>query len=169
MVPEDRKDSGLVMRRPIVENLSLATLGRVSALGLLRLRAERASARRQVAQCDIRLGRISDPMWSLSGGNQQKVLMAKWLAASPSVLLVDEPTRGVDVAAKALIHDLIREFAGSGGGVLLVSSEIEELLAVCHRLYVLRQGVIVGEFVTRDASREEILRAAFADVRGGDA
>lgn len=169
MIPEDRKDQGLVMRRPVLENLSLATLPAISFMGLLRTRAERRNASELVQRCDIRLGSLSDPTWSLSGGNQQKVLFAKWFAAAPRMLLVDEPTRGVDIAAKALIHRLLGRYASSGGAVLLVSSEIEELLAVSQRIYVLRQGVITGEFVTSDASREAILSAAFADVRGGAA
>jgi rhamnose transport system ATP-binding protein len=167
MIPEDRKDLGLVMRRPTLENLSLATLSGVSVMGLLRMRAERGKASKLVQQCDIRLGRLSDPIWSLSGGNQQKVLFAKWFAAAPRVLLVDEPTRGVDIAAKALIHRLLADYASSGGAVLLVSSEIEELLAVSHRIYVLRQGLVTGEFATSDVSREAVLTAAFADVRSG--
>ena len=169
MIPEDRKDQGLVMRRPILENLSLATLSGVSVMGVLRMRAERRIASKLVERCDIRLGSLSDPTWSLSGGNQQKVLLAKWFAAAPRVLLVDEPTRGVDIAAKALIHRLLVGYADSGGAVLLVSSEIEELLVVSQRIYVLRQGVITGEFATSDVSREAVLSAAFADVRGGAA
>jgi ribose transport system ATP-binding protein len=169
MVPEDRKDEGLVLRRSVSENLTLATLRRVSWCGALRPRAERRQATRLAAQCDIRARHLSDPMWSLSGGNQQKTLFAKWLARSPKILLVDEPTRGVDIAAKGLIHRLVLDAAAAGVAVLVVSSEIEELLAVCHRMYVLRQGVIVTEFRADEVDRETVLRAAFADVRSGAA
>jgi ribose transport system ATP-binding protein len=97
----------------------------------------------------------------LSGGNQQKVLLSKWLACNPKVLIADEPTRGVDVGAKVAIHQMLIEVAAAGIGILLISSEIEELVGLAHRILVFRKGTIVGEFKEGIASREEVLAAAF--------
>jgi rhamnose transport system ATP-binding protein len=168
MVPESRKDEGLVLVRSMRENLLLADLGRGSKLGILRPRAERAIARDSVDRVDIRGADPTGPVWTLSGGNQQKVLFAKWLLRRPKVLLVDEPTRGVDVAAKVTIHRLLADLAARGLAVLVISSEIEEVMGLSHRVLVLRSGRVVAEVDPRTATREQVLAAAFADVSRDD-
>jgi ABC-type sugar transport system ATPase subunit len=162
MLPESRKDQGLLMLRSVRENASLATVGALSRGGVVRRGAERAQARELAERVDLRAASLEQPIVSLSGGNQQKVLFAKWLARRPDVLIADEPTRGVDVGAKAQIHELLVELAASGMGVLLISSEIEEVLGLAHRVLVMRAGRIVGEYAAADATPDTIMRAAFA-------
>jgi ribose transport system ATP-binding protein len=118
-------------------------------------------AREQTARVDVRAASLEAPVVSLSGGNQQKVLFAKWLVRRPIVLLADEPTRGVDVGATAQIHKLIAELAAEGMGVLLISSEIEEVLGLAHRVLVVRGGRIVEEFSGTEATMEAVMAKAF--------
>jgi len=164
MVPEDRKTQGLVLSRSVAENIALvgarATVGRVIALPS-QLEAAAAS---WVRRADIRPASPGTLVGRLSGGNQQKVLLAKWLACDPKVIIADEPTRGVDVAAKIAIHEMLSGAAESGMGVLLISSELEELIALAHRIVVFRKGVVVGEFDGDPGRREEIIAAAFGAV-----
>lgn len=162
LVPESRKQQGLVMARSVRENVALASLGGRSVLSLVRRRRERIAIDRVSRSVDIRAADKSAAVETLSGGNQQKALFAKWLLRSPRVLLVDEPTRGVDVAAKSQIHHLITELAADGMAVVCVSSEIEELLALSHRVLVLRHGRPVGEY-PRGTDREVVIAAAFGD------
>jgi ribose transport system ATP-binding protein len=164
MVPESRKDQGLFMIRPIRENLTLSTISEVATLGVVRSRAEKARARELASQVDVRASSLEAPLGSLSGGNQQKVLFAKWLARRPNVLLADEPTRGVDVGAKRQIAELIVRLAAGGMGVLLISSEIEEVLGLAHRVLVMRSGRIVAEYAGEAATPDAVMRAAFAAV-----
>lgn len=168
MVPESRKEQGLVMMRSVRENLALASLSWRRRGPFVRPGAERSAVDEVAKSVDIRAARLDSPVETLSGGNQQKALFAKWLLRRPKVLLVDEPTRGVDVAAKTQIHNMIVELAREGMAVVVVSSEIEELLGLAHRVVVLRQGHLVGEF-TRSAPRESVMGAAFGhegDVDG---
>jgi ribose transport system ATP-binding protein len=160
MVPESRKEQGLVMMRSVRENLALASLGWRRRGPFVRPGAERSEVDTVSKSVDIRAARLDAPIETLSGGNQQKALFAKWLLRKPRVLLIDEPTRGVDVAAKTQIHNLIVELARDGMGVVVVSSEIEELLGLAHRVLVLRHGRMVGEFA-RAAPRESVMGAAF--------
>ena len=142
-LPEDRKGAGLAVDLPIRENLSLAALrdfGRVR-IDLMR---ERRAAAESVADFGIRTPDPENPVSSLSGGNQQKVLLAKWLMTRPRVLLVDEPTRGVDIGAKQEIYAILHNLAAAGSAILLISSELNEILGLCHRIAVLRAGRIAG-------------------------
>jgi rhamnose transport system ATP-binding protein len=148
------------MGRPLVENLNLPSMGEVSSGVILRPRAERQRAAELVTRFDIRAADLSKPVTALSGGNQQKVLFAKWLAKTPRVLVADEPTRGIDVGAKRTIYELIKKLAASGMAVLLISSELEEVLGLAHRILVMRAGRIVSEFAG-DVSEEAVMRAAF--------
>ncbi|WP_020672631.1 sugar ABC transporter ATP-binding protein [Amycolatopsis nigrescens] len=166
MVPESRKEQGLVLIRSIRENLALSSLGDRQRGGLLRKRAELATTAAIADRLDVRAADTEGPLWTLSGGNQQKVLFGKWLVRTPRVLLVDEPTRGVDVAAKIQIHELLVDLARRGMAVLMVSSEVEEVLGLAHRVLVMRHGRIAGEFARGAASREEVLATAFADAPG---
>ena len=165
LVPESRKEQGLLMIRSIRENATLATLPRYATAGVLRGDRERARAQELSRRLDVRAPGVDVRVGSLSGGNQQKVLFAKWLAAEPKLLIADEPTRGIDVAAKQQIHALIAELAEGGMGVLLISSEIEEVLGLAHRVLVMRRGRIVDELAGEAATQETVMRAAFAAPR----
>lgn len=163
LVTEDRKDEGLVLDMPIRANVTLATLRRHARGGWIRRGAEAVSARRMAADLDIRAAGIEQPPRELSGGNQQKVVLAKWLLAQPAVLILDEPTRGVDVGAKAEIHAVLRRAAAQGMAVIIVSSDLPELLAVSHRIVVLSKGRLAGE-LARDAFDEQtILHMAYRE------
>lgn len=164
MVPESRKEQGLFMMRPIRENLILSILSQVATVGVVRSRVEKRRARELAKQVDVRTPSIEAPLRSLSGGNQQKVLFAKWLARRPKLLIADEPTRGVDVGAKSQIAELIATLAAGGMGVLLISSEIEEVLGLAHRVLVMRTGRIVAEYAGDAATEDAVMRAAFAAV-----
>ncbi|GAA2117450.1 sugar ABC transporter ATP-binding protein [Actinomadura alba] len=163
LVPESRKEQGLVMARSVRENVALASLGGRRYGPFVRPAAERSAVDAASRAVDIRAAKTDAAIQTLSGGNQQKALFAKWLLRKPRVLLIDEPTRGVDVAAKTQIHKLIVELAREGMAVVVVSSEIEELLELSHRALVLRHGHVVGEF-PRGAPREAVIAAAFGDV-----
>lgn len=161
LLPESRNDEGLVMMRSLRENVALAHLDEVVRAGFVRYAHERRVVGAVLASVDTRAASISMPVSELSGGNQQKVALAKWLFRRPRVLLADEPTRGVDVGAKRAIYGLIHELAADGVGVLFISSELEELLGLAHRTLVVRAGRIVGELSHEQADEESIMRAAF--------
>ena len=146
LVPENRKEQGLILDKPIKQNVTLANLKRIlTALGLIRQKQEKEIAGSLGEKLSIRMGSIDLPAYSLSGGNQQKVVLAKWFNTECKVILLDEPTRGVDVGAKTEIYKLINECAASGMGVLMVSSEMPELIGMCDRVLVMAKGKIAGE------------------------
>ncbi|MGD0980280.1 MAG: sugar ABC transporter ATP-binding protein [Solirubrobacteraceae bacterium] len=159
-VPEDRRQQGLVMDMSIAENVALASLRRLSHFGLITGGVEQRFASEWAARLQLKYGRLSNPVTSLSGGNQQKVVLAKWLSRTPSLIIVDEPTRGIDVATKAEVHRILVELARSGVAVLVISSELPEVLALADRILVMREGRIVAEVVREDASEEKIIAAA---------
>ena len=159
-LPEDRKTQGLVLGMNVRENVTLATLGSFSRRGILRLGAEREAAARQTRAVELRPPEIDREAGTLSGGNQQKVVLAKWLLADADLLIFDEPTRGVDVAAKAELHRLIRGLADGGKAVLVVSSELPEVLALADRIVVMREGTVAGELGASAATAEHILALA---------
>ena len=159
-VPEDRRQQGLVMDMSVQQNVALASLGRLRHGGLIRASAERAMAADWASRLTIKYGRLKDPVSMLSGGNQQKVVLAKWLGRKPAVLIVDEPTRGIDVATKAEVHHLLVQLARDGVGVLMISSELPEVLRISDRILVMREGRLMTELAHADASEEEILSAA---------
>ena len=163
LVTENRKEEGLVLDLPIRANLSLARLGAVSRGGLLSAEAENAAARRMAGELQIRLASIAQPVRQLSGGNQQKVVLGKWLLRDPKVLLLDEPTRGVDVGAKAEIHALLERMAAQGMAVLVVSSDLRELIGLCDRMLVMSRGVLVGELPRAQFDEEAILAMAYRE------
>jgi ABC-type sugar transport system ATPase subunit len=162
LVPESRKEQGLIMRRSLRENIAAATLRKRRWGPLVNLRAERRVVSNIALELDVRAASLDVHVANLSGGNQQKALFAKWLLTGPRVLLVDEPTRGVDVAAKTQIHRMIVDLASQGMAVVVVSSEIEELLGLAHRVVVLRHGRLVAEF-ERGTPREAVIAAAFGE------
>jgi ABC-type sugar transport system ATPase subunit len=157
-VPEDRKKQGLVLGLSVRENATLPILKRLSRLTFVNLEAERGVVRQQVDKLRVKAPSLEATVAGLSGGNQQKVVLAKWLAARCQVLLLDEPTRGVDVGAKAEIHGLIDALAAEGSAVLLISSELPEILRLATRTLVLREGRLVGELQRADTTPEALLR-----------
>jgi ABC-type sugar transport system ATPase subunit len=161
MVPEDRKQQGLVLGRSVAENLALSKPQTSGHLGFALPRRLEDAARDWIRRADIRPASPAAVVGELSGGNQQKVLLSKWLACGPKILIVDEPTRGVDVGAKAAIHEMLAQAAASGVGVLLISSELEELLGLAHRIVVFRKGEVVDEVEGEASERERIMTAAF--------
>jgi ABC-type sugar transport system ATPase subunit len=161
-ITENRREEGLMMNVAIGDNIGLAALPRFSRAGFLDERQLLASASELATALQIKSGAIDlQPARSLSGGNQQKVVIAKWLMAGPAIFILDEPTRGIDVAAKYEIYTIIKRLASEGCGILLISSEIEEAMAMCDRILVMRQGEASGEFAREQFGKEPILRAAF--------
>ena len=163
LVTENRKDEGLVLPMPIRANVSLARLAAVSHGGLMQRGREIAAAEAARERLQIRLASVQQPVRELSGGNQQKVVLAKWLLREPQVLLLDEPTRGVDVGAKAEIHNLLKRMAADGLAVLVVSSDLRELMNLCDRLLVLSKGVLAGEVARERYDEEAILGLAYSE------
>jgi ribose transport system ATP-binding protein len=164
-VTEDRKEQGLILSMPISTNVTLASLGAVSRLGWIDRTAEDSITTVQGSQLKLKYGGPSKQASTLSGGNQQKVVLAKWLARKPQILLLDEPTRGVDVGAKAEIYALIRTLAENGLALLIVSSELPELMTLCDRILVMAQHQIVGELQRPEFSQEKILTYAYHGER----
>ncbi len=160
LVPEDRKLQALILKLAIRENLSLSILDRLGRFGVVGRRAERALARRLVDSLRVRTPSIEQKVLNLSGGNQQKVVIAKWLALHPRILIMDEPTRGVDIGAKAEVHSLMHKLAADGVAILMISSELPEILGMSDRILVMRQGRIAGELARADATQEAIMAVA---------
>ena len=160
LVPESRKEQGLVMPRSVSENIALATLTDRSVGGFVNMRKEKTRVTSVSQAVDLRGNWHSSSIARLSGGNQQKALFAKWLINPPTVLLVDEPTRGVDIAAKSRIHGMIVDLAAQGTAVIVVSSELEEVIGLSHRVVVMRHGRLVAKF-DRNAPRDEVMSSAF--------
>lgn len=156
-VTEDRKSLGLVLDETIRFNTTLANLGAVSSGGVLKRNEETKVAEKYRDMLAIRTPSVFQRTVNLSGGNQQKVVLAKWLFAEPEVLILDEPTRGIDVGAKYEIYSIINELASQGKGIVMISSEMPELLGMCDRIYVMNEGALVGEFSSDDASQERIM------------
>lgn len=163
-VPEDRKRDGIVPAASIRDNIALPVLGTMSTAGWISRARERDVVSAKVEELGVTPPVIDRRVDTLSGGNQQKVVIAKWLAAKPDVLLLDEPTRGVDVGAKADIHAIIGELAAAGVAILLISSELPEVLAVSDRVYVLHEGRISGEFDRQSADERSIMHAATGET-----
>jgi len=159
-VPEDRRQQGLVMELSIARNIALASLRRLARIGLLSGRTERAFAADWAERLRVKYPRLTSPVTFLSGGNQQKVVLAKWLSRKPSLLIVDEPTRGIDVGTKAEVHRLIASLARDGVAVLVISSELPEVLSVADRILVMHEGRLAAEFTHDEASEEAIVSAA---------
>jgi ABC-type sugar transport system ATPase subunit len=157
-LPEDRKRQGLVLNMGGRQNFSLSMLDRLRRLGLLDKRREKKQAAEYFEKLRVKTPSLDTPVAGLSGGNQQKVALAKWLGRGAKLLIVDEPTRGVDVGAKAAIHQLLDQLACSGVAILLISSELPEVLALSTRILVIRDGRLVGEVPHKDATQDRILR-----------
>ena len=159
-LPEDRKRQGLVLTRSVRENIGLPNFERWSRLGIVSARTERDTAERWVAELRIKTPNVGVRVIGLSGGTQQKVVLARWLAAEARVLVMDEPTRGVDVGAKVEIYELMNRLTDAGAGILMISSELPEVLGMSDRIYVMRHGRIQAELDAAAATEERVLHAA---------
>ncbi len=160
LLPEERKAQAIFPDLPVGRNITLGALEKVGRLGWIDGAKERESAARGMRETGVRAASLSTPIGTLSGGNQQKAILARCLFASPSVLLLDEPTRGIDLAAKADIYALLRKLAADGFGIVLCSSEMSEILTQCHRVVVFREGSIAAELGHGEATEERVLAAA---------
>ena len=161
MIPEARRDQALFMQRTVGDNISLAHLDKYTSTGIVRGGTESAAAAGAAADVSLTGGTITSMMNELSGGNQQKSIFARWLISTPKLLIADEPTRGVDVGAKLGIYELIVRLAEEGLAMLIVSSEIEEVLGIAHRVLVMRQGRLVGELDGANATDTDVMELAF--------
>ena len=161
--PEDRKREGLVLIRSVLENASMAIIKRISHFHFVSQRRERALVSQYIEKLQVRTPSMDQEVGKLSGGNQQKVVLARWLAAKPKVLILDEPTRGIDVGAKAEIYHLIDDLANEGLGIFFISSELSEILGLSDRIYVMQNGRITGELSKEEASEEAVLKLAMVD------
>jgi rhamnose transport system ATP-binding protein len=159
-IPEDRRRHGVILEMPVAANTTLATLRSMTHGGLIDFAEERRVARTIVVRLAIKTPSIHTPVANLSGGNQQKVALARWLVAEPQLLILDEPTQGVDVGAKAEIHRLMSELAGRGIAILMISSELPEVLGMSDRIAVMHAGTIVGTLARSEATQEKVLALA---------
>lgn len=160
LVPEDRRVQGLFLADSVRRNISLASLEFLRRLGLVRVEQERQLAQRMCQQLSIRTAGVDKIVGQLSGGNQQKVVLAKWLARQPRVLILDEPTRGVDVGAKSEIYALMDELTTRGVGILMISSDLEEILGMSDRVLVMHQGLLAGELARSELSEQAVMQLA---------
>ncbi len=162
-VTEDRKTLGLILDDTVERNITLANLPAVSSRGVISEARETGVAEKYRAAMNIRTPSVFQKAVNLSGGNQQKVVLSKWLFAGPEVLILDEPTRGIDVGAKFEIYGIINELSAEGKGVIMISSEMPEMLGMCDRIYVMNEGVLVGELTAAEASQERIMSLIVTD------
>ena len=165
-LPEDRKTFGLILGMTTRDNLTLGIHRKVAAAGgFISRRKEEQVSDRFIDELHIKVENREQKAENLSGGNQQKVVIGKWLATEPQVLILDEPTRGIDVGAKAEVHRIISELADNGVGILLISSEMPEVLHLSDRILVMHEGTVTAELSREEATQELIMEAAVADTR----
>jgi rhamnose transport system ATP-binding protein len=162
LVPEDRRQQGLVMALSVERNVTLPRRWSLSRFGFSSRVAERRAARSWAQRLNVKSADLSDPVSTLSGGNQQKAVLAKWLSTEPRVLIVDEPTRGIDVGTKADVHRLLSDLAADGLAILMVSSELPEVLGMADRVLVMNEGRLVADIPRADADEEAVMYAATA-------
>jgi putative multiple sugar transport system ATP-binding protein len=165
-VTEDRKTNGLILSKPIMENTTLANLKAISNHQIIDPDLEMQVSKDMVAKMGTKCSSVLEDVNNLSGGNQQKVLLGKWIFTEPEILLLDEPTRGIDVGAKYEIYTIINQLAEEGKSILVISSEMPEILGICDRIYVLSEGRIVGEMLGSEASQEAIMTCIIQNQKG---
>lgn len=158
-VTEDRKTNGLVLSDTIARNTTMAKMSKIAKNGIIDFVKEKKVAQEYVVAMKTKTPSVDQAVGNLSGGNQQKVLLSKWMFAEPDVLILDEPTRGIDVGAKYEIYCIMNEMVAQGKAVVMISSELPELLGMCDRIYVMNEGEIVGEFMAEEATQEKIMGA----------
>jgi rhamnose transport system ATP-binding protein len=168
-VPEDRQLHGLISAMSITSNISLPILKEYARRGWLLDKAERSAAFKAARQMEVRANTIWQIVRTLSGGNQQKVVLAKWLSTNPRILILDEPTRGIDVGTKAAVHALMSKLAMEGIAILMISSELPEVLGMSDRIIVMHEGQMTGHFTRAEATQEKIIFAATQTVTTGRA
>jgi D-xylose transport system ATP-binding protein len=168
LLTEDRKALGLFLNQPITFNTTISSLSTVSSprTGIIDAAKERMLAERYVAQLNVRTPGVDAQVGTLSGGNQQKVLLARWLNANPKIFMLDEPTRGIDIGAKVEIHKLLNRLAEQGAAIIIISSELDEVLGMSDRILVMNEGRLVAEFTHADATRAAIMEWATGARRG---
>jgi ABC-type sugar transport system ATPase subunit len=166
-VPEDRQLHGLIPPMNLISNISLPVLSRYARRGWLRDKVERAGAFAAARQMEVRANNIWQKARELSGGNQQKIVLAKWLETKPRILILDEPTRGIDVGTKAAVHALMSKLAAEGMAILMISSELPEVLGMSDRVIVMHEGRMTGHFSRSEATQEKIISAATMAVNNG--
>ena len=166
-LPEDRHQEGLVLDFSIAQNVTLPILPRLFPQLLIRSATERRVADRYTEQFNVRMVGVDQEVGALSGGNQQKVVLAKWLASEPRILILDEPTRGIDIGAKVEVHRIVSELAAAGLGIILISSDLPEVLAMSDRILVLHEGRITDEIARAEASQERVMFAATGNAGAG--
>jgi rhamnose transport system ATP-binding protein len=159
-VPEDRKEHGLVLKMSIADNITLPVLSSFASLGWLDTHRELEAATAGSKQLEVKMASVEQQAGELSGGNQQKVVLAKWLGTRPRVLILDEPTRGIDVGTKAAVHQLMSSLAAQGIAILMISSELPEVLGMSDRILVMREGRLTGQFSRAEATQEKLMAAA---------
>lgn len=164
LVPEDRHEQGVVLDWSIAQNITLAILARITRWGLIRRRQESNLAGKYVRDFNIKCSSSAQVIGTLSGGNQQKIVLAKWLATQPRILILDEPTRGVDIGTKADVHRLISSLAAQGIAIVLISSELPEIIGMSDRIVVLHEGRVTGEFAQHEANQQVLMTAATGQV-----
>ena len=162
LIPENRRDDGLVTSMSIKQNAQLAVPDLISTKGFLNRKKSDELMQKMIKAYSIKIGKPDDMILTLSGGNQQKVVIAKWISNSPEILLCDEPTRGIDVGAKAEVYAILRDIASKGIGIIMVSSELPELLSLCDRILVMHEGRLTGEIKREEATEELIMKCAAA-------
>jgi rhamnose transport system ATP-binding protein len=160
LVPEDRRQQGLVMELGLDQNIALASLGRLSKFGIIRRASEGAIALTWAERLQLKFSRLKNPVSTLSGGNQQKAVLGKWLARRPTLLIIDEPTRGIDVGTKAEVHRILDGLVAEGMAILMISSELPEVLGMADRVLVLHEGRLTAELSRDEADENSIMRAA---------
>ena len=168
-VPEDRQLHGLIPAMHITSNISLPMLNQYASMGWLQDKSELKSSYEAARQMEVRANNIWQQARELSGGNQQKVVLAKWLSTKPRILILDEPTRGIDVGTKAAVHELMSNLAAEGMAILMISSELPEILGMSDRIIVMREGHLTGQFSRAEATQEKIISAATQNVMIGNA
>ena len=159
-VPEDRRQQGLVTEGSVARNITGVIRSGLTRVGLLTSSAENAAAAPWASRLAVKTGALDMHATTMSGGNQQKVVIAKWLATNPRLLVIDEPTRGIDVGTKAEVHRLLSELAGQGMAILMISSELPEVLGMADRVLVVREGEITADLARADATPESVMTAA---------
>ncbi|MGB0783973.1 MAG: sugar ABC transporter ATP-binding protein, partial [Marinomonas sp.] len=159
-VPEERQKQGIVLELPIYQNVSLPQMERLAKHGQIDQEGEMALARQYCERLQVKASCWDEKVMNLSGGNQQKVVIAKWLATNPKVIILDEPTKGIDIGSKAAVHEFMSELVDSGLSVIMVSSELPEILGMSDRILVMNEGLIVGELSRADATPEKVVSLA---------
>jgi len=168
-VPEDRAQAGIFRSLSVEQNITAAVPGKIAPRGVIRRGVEKLLATQSVARLRIRLASLRQPIGELSGGNQQKAILARWLLTEPQVLILDEPTRGIDIGVKAEFYDMIGALAADGRAILLISSELPELLALCDRVLVMSEGRLTADLPRGQATQESIMQAAVPRTERGEA